>query len=649
MYEISDKSVWIAKDCLESVVKELGQKFDSSKILKTKCGTHFCGEPYKGQFDNRSRWIVFSEHVTTNTGTGFVHIAPAHGIDDFKIGKSSKLFIESVIDDNGKTNYPIEELNNLPFKKANGAIIDYLYEKNLLLKSGMIKHKYPFSNRSNNPVITKTTEQWFINLDKPYNDGPTLRQRSLAALDEVDWIPEHGYNRIKGMLETRPDWCLSRQRTWGVPIPYHECNKCNYINLNSDWINKLANEIEPDEFKLDLWFNKTNNITCPKCETVESYAKKYDILDVWFDSGVSSAAVMDGKQVDLYLEGSDQHRGWFQSSLLSALGARESIPYKAVLTHGFVVDEKGEKLSKSRGNYTDPFKFIDQNGAEVLRLWAASADFKNDIKFSEDVLSGVKQTAHKIRNTIRYMVAATDDFDPNEDHTLHGLEKYIVQRWTDVFNICMKAYEDYDFHTVVKTIEKFCILELSSFYFEVIKDDLYCGLEDGKRRFIQAALYKIVNEMIQLISPIMSFTAYEAWKELKKDNSSNVFLSILPKRRFYAVGDLTNSIDVAREIREIIYSELEKLRKKKEVGSFIEANVNLTLPKELLHIRKINLAELFCVSNVMVEEGSDFNIEVEKAKQSQCQRCWRYLEEVGSMSIKDICARCDMVLKEFKE
>ena len=355
--KIDGKEVWVAAD----LVEKLAEKLNWGDYQETKriSGKAMALGKYINPLSSAVCPIVVSDHVTTESGTGFVHIAPAHGEDDFRVGKKHELDVDSAIGDNGR------DIKGRKVQELSRYVIDRYTDQGLLLLSEPYKHSYPYSSRSHKPVIMKATEQWFINVDKPYNDGPTLRERALQAVEEVKWLPEHGKNRIKGMLENRPDWCISRQRSWGVPI------------------------------------------------TADG-KQEQDILDVWFDSGVSNAAVMGSKTVDLYLEGSDQHRGWFQSTLLASLGANEIVPYKAVLTHGFVVDDKGEKLSKSKKNYVDPFKYIKSKGAEFLRLWVASSEFRDDIRVSQHILDGVEQTHHRIRNTVRFMLSNLYDYQPPE-------------------------------------------------------------------------------------------------------------------------------------------------------------------------------------------------------------------------------------------
>lgn len=584
--KFNDKVLYVANNLVEKLSDSLGDKF---LLLERPCvGSALKHLTYIHPIDGSVCPLVFGDHVTVDSGTGFVHIAPGHGEDDFIVGKKHNLDITVAINDKGKSIY------GLNVSDTTDKVIEELKDNVLLIEP--YTHSYPYSTRSHRPVIVKATDQWFINIDKSFNNGPTLRERSLNALDSVKWIPEHGYNRIKRMLEDRPDWCISRQRSWGVPIT----------------INGKEQE---------------------------------DILDVWFDSGVSNAAVMGGQQVDLYLEGSDQHRGWFQSSLLAALGAREFVPYKAVLTHGFVVDSNREKLAKTKKNYTSPSKSIDKYCAETLRLWAANSEFKNDIRISDEILSATKKIGNKIRNTVRYMISVLNDFDiKNEYHgdSLLLIDRYILNKWKNTFNRCIDYYNEYEFHSIVKSVENFCIVDLSSLYFEAIKDRLYCNGQNWKtRRSAQFTLSVIAHDMIQLMAPIMSFTMDDAWRHFTKDSYGGVFLSTIFT---YEVKD--ENFDVIEEIlrlRKSVNVELEKLRSNNKIGSSSEANISINGPKE--HIEKYNiigLADIFGVSNVYFNISDEIKINIERAECNKCERCWKY-----DTSVKvNICNRCKSVLKE---
>ena len=631
-FRMGDRKVWVAADLIDNM------PVSGVQTERTSPGTALTREKYHHPLSpNKVCPVVLSDHVTAESGTGFVHIAPAHGEDDFRVGYKYGLPIESAINHNGKSKY------GLNVSDTTDRVIAVLGNHILGIQS--ITHSYPYSTRSHKPVITKATDQWFIDIDKPYNDGPTLRERALLALDEVNWLPEHGYKRIKGMLENRPDWCISRQRTWGVPIVAFHCTKCDTHSFGPNHMELYAKYIV-EKGKLDESFDSPlSDFPCEKCGA--DVTLETDILDVWFDSGVSNAVVMGGEQADLYLEGSDQHRGWFQSSLLAALGANESIPFKTVLTHGFVVDENGEKLSKSKNNYKDPFKLIDQYGSEVLRLWVANSEYRNDIKFSEESLKGIRQTHHKIRNTVRFLLSNLYDFDmSNKVKQLTELDRYMLMLSNSMVKIAVEAYKNYEFHKVVKVVEDFCNLDLSSFYFEVVRDNLYCDEPDSHtRRSSQMLMYMIARQIIQVMAPIMCFTTEEIWQKMPVVSGS-VHMSKFIFSNKKVDDRLIKKYNELRKLRREIYIELERARNEKLIGPFYEADVYLTTQLDRLYgASKEELARLLSVSRVFFTESDDHNIKVLPAWGMQCQRCWSYFDGLNV----DTCDRCHMALNYFNK
>jgi len=611
MCEIGGKQIWFAEDLADQIAEKLGHDPQKQLVIFRKHRGHvFAGkpnEPYVNPLNNQDCPIFVSDHVTTDSGTGFVHIAPAHGEDDFKLGKQHNLEIENAIGDNGKS------ADGLNIKELNDHVINELKSKDRLLSKETTIHKYPYSTRSHRPVITRATSQWFINIDKPFNNGPNLRDRAIQAVDEVTWVPKTGKKRILGMLKTRPDWCISRQRVWGVPIHAYNCSTCNYFEFEKD-IDDLAT-LKFELYGSDFWFwpNKGPNIKCPNCKT--KLIMNQDILDVWFDSGVSNAAVLGGTTADLYLEGSDQHRGWFQSTLLAALGSENDIPYKTVLTHGFVVDNKGEKLSKSKRNYTDPFKIIKQYGAEVFRLWVAQSDFKNDVRVSAEALDGAKRTAHKIRNTVRYLLSNLYDFDPkafNRKQRKPEIDSYIIGEALLVYNRAMDYYKSFQFHTIVKEVESFCINDLSSFYIEVSRDRLYCDKADStSRRSAQAAMYLIARMLITIMAPIMSFTMHDAWKHLP-NTKNNVFKASLKTIQHSYSG--SSKFKIIRHIREIALVELEKLRQAGKIGAAYEAQATVTVAESFFQISPHTIEKMLGVSGLLLrcDNVTEPTVEVSK-------------------------------------
>jgi len=636
-----------AKQLANNVMVAVNMVFNDKDTVLTCKGSDLQGMQYELPFGNGTGVVVVSDHVNMESGTGCVHIAPAHGEDDFIVGKKYGLPIVSAIGDDGKTKA------GLNIEASNKYVIDSLTERKMLLYTQDVTHKYPYSARSHRPVIVKTADQWFISVDKPFNGGPSLRDRALAAIKEVKWIPGYGYNRIKGMLETRPDWCLSRQRTWGVPIPV-------FYDSNGPVIDPEVMDTVADVYEregADAWYEMDSD-QLSHGKLPAGLRKEMDILDVWFDSGVSNAAVMGGKQVDLYLEGSDQHRGWFQSTLLAALGSRELVPYKAVLTHGFVVDEHGEKLAKSKKNYVDPFAIIKQEGAEVLRLWVASSAFTEDIRVSKTILDGVKQTYHKIRNTTRYLLATLSDFEPYTNmvrpEDLKGLDKYMVLLAQQLEGRVKKAYEDYDYCAVVKDVEHFCNIDLSSFYFDVVKDILYCDRENSnRRRSVQTAMYRIARILIHVMSPILCFSMDEAWGYLPKLNKDmdrvhlpSYDLPYLSVDDFYD-NLLVDKYNMLRTLRRAVNIKLEEIRNNKEIGAPYEAEVGITAPAEYWQCTK-NMEEvrqILMVSKVTIVTGETLTVEARHASGPQCQRCWSFVGDVGTHEPNDVCERCAEALR----
>lgn len=645
--------------------KVIFTNYDESKVLARFKGQDIAGEDYKG-FRGPSP-ILSADFVDPNSGTGCVHIAPAHGEDDFVLAKSKLLHTENRTNDSGKyykhdinvvdkhgrmTNLPdfFKSVEGLKFEEANDKIISLLKDEYLLLPPNTITHKYPYSERTNKPVITRATKQWFIALDKPFNNGTTLRDRALWALHQVRWLPDWGYKRIEGMIKTRPDWCISRQRTWGVPIPAIKCNACGYYSIKSDYIKSVA-RFFAEEGEMDEWFDHADlpHMECDGCHEVGKMEIEMDILDVWFDSGVSNAAVMGGSTVDLYLEGSDQHRGWFQSTLLAALGAGNPIPYKSVLTHGFVVDDKGEKLSKSKKNFVDPFKYIEQNGSELLRLWVAQSDYTNDVKVSGEILEGVKQTSHRIRNTVRFLLSNLYDFSPktHKPEKLLDVDQYILSKTAVVYNKCISYYENYDFHNVVKDIEYLCTNDISSFYAMVCKDRLYCDHADSdNRRSAQMTMFLMAGMLVRIMSPIMSFSMSDAWDAMPKmdHDPKTVFEANIKRSEKTANEFNSDKYNYLHKIRDMGLKKLEELRRDGKIGAAYDADARVYVNKNWFY--KLDLLEVQHILGVshltlVVKEDSDPNVEVSPASGEQCQRCWYYSQLKPD---SDLCNRCSEVL-----
>ncbi len=652
---------------LERDLPEILFRFDPKVLEKT----HLRHPLYE-----RSSLVILADYVTLEAGTGCVHIAPGHGEEDYESGKEYGLEVLSPVDERGRFVPELPLFGGKDIWKANEEIIKVLADSGKLLFSTKIVHSYPHCWRCKKPVIFRATEQWFISME-----SAELRKKALAAIDEVTWIPKWGRERIRNMVEKRPDWCLSRQRAWGVPVTVFSCASCGRILDEERYYEKVLRLFEREG--TDLWFEVEANellpegTKCPSCGATE-FRKEEDILDVWFDSGVSFAAVLERRSelnfpADLYLEGSDQHRGWFQSSLLCSVGTRGKAPYKSVLTHGFVVDGKGRKMSKSLGNVIHPQDIIEKYGAEVLRLWVASEDYTEDIRLSQEILKRLVETYRKIRNTARYLLGVLYDFDPKEHAVswqhLPDLEKYTLYRLAEVIKRVRKAYEDYQFHLVVQELHKFCTVDLSAIFIDINRDRLYCELPwDPKRRATQTVLYLSLDALVRLMAPILSFTAEDIYAHYPFEREEeSVHLLKFPevfwpepdqdfveewKRRFLIRSEITRALEVARKDERII-------------GSSLEAEVSVKVPEEFkdlfgdsafweyfLIVSSFKVEEDPSEKDAVVlesEELKGLKVVVRKASGGKCERCWQRKPEVGSSSeYPELCKRCERVVKELE-
>lgn len=615
---------------------------------------------------DRESLIVLGNHVTLEAGTGCVHTAPGHGREDYDVGLAYGLDAYSPVNDQGCFVDAVEEFAGQFVFKANAPIVEALQNKGALLARETISHSYPHCWRCKKPVIFRATPQWFISMEK---NG--LRKASLEAIDQVTWIPHWGRERIYGMIENRPDWCVSRQRAWGVPITVFTCNSCGAVHMNE----ALAASIH-DLFAAhgaDVWFEKPTEAllpegtVCGQCGA-NDFHKETDILDVWFDSGVSHAAVLELRSnlqwpADLYLEGSDQHRGWFHSSLLTAVGTRKAAPYKAVLTHGFVVDADGKKMSKSLGNVIAPEKVIKQYGAEILRLWVSASDYRDDIRISDTILKQLTDGYRRIRNTSRFLLGNLNDFDPQADALDFGrmlpIDRYALHSLQGVIERARKAYDKYEFHVIYHGLFNYCTLDLSAFYLDILKDRLYTSPPASvERRSAQTALYIIADSMARLMAPIMAFTAEEIWQHLpgNQDKNESVHMSGLPEPDASLCDQtLADQWKAIRLVRAEVTKALEAARAAKTIGHSLDAAVQIGL-NEALHDQLFpyqdELRSIFIVSKAElvkgVIEGAYLSDEVEgvsvavsAAQGQKCSRCWVYDPSVGEMAgHPEICDRC---------
>ena len=620
------------------------------KILDHIKGKELVGLEYSHPFIDRESPIIAAEFVSNEDGSGMVHIAPGHGYDDYLAGLQYNLPIIMPVDDKGVFTEEAGKYEGMKVFDANKSIVQDMEASGKLLKMKWLKHSYPHCWRCQSPVIFRATEQWFVRMDGDYD----IRGKALAKIAEIDknngWIPSWGEKRIRGMVEGRPDWCISRQRSWGIPIPVFYCEKCEKPHYKGVF-NKAVSELVGKD-GTNIWFTMTAEEILPKgikCESCghDTFIKDSNIMDVWLESGSSHESVIKPRKelsypADLYLEGSDQHRGWFQSSLLTSVAAYDKAPYKQVLTHGFTIDEKGQKMSKSKGNVIDPLKVTQQHGVDILRLWVSSTDFRNDVSLSEGIIKQVKEAFSKIRNTMRFMIGNLNDFDPNKDLVANddmlAIDKYILSVNTKAINKVDDLYNTYVFHQIYRTIYEFCISDLSSFYLDVQKDNLYCNSIDSiGRKSCQTAMYKMCQDMVKVLAPILSFSMEDIYHYLPVDHKESIFMELIPSDEVKEDKDVDAFSDLL-SFRSLINLELEKLRKDKVIGSSLDAKVVLFTDKK---VTSEDIMQVMVLSNVEIKpaNGED-RVEVNKADGEKCERCWKYAE----LSSEGLCPRCDSVV-----
>jgi len=676
-----DKEVFIFAKALEAKLKD---KVDLAgfSCIKSVAGQELQGLEYQHPFLARKGKVILADYVSSEDGTGIVHIAPGHGEDDYKYGHlENGLPILSPVDHRGKFTEEFHHCHGEHVFKANPKITALLSEKGLLLKEEDHPHSYPHCWRCKKPILFRATTQWFMKID--HKD---LRKRMRGAIEkDIQFIPDWGKNRIGAMVETRPEWCLSRQRYWGVPIPVIRCAHCTGIHFVKESKTKILELFKKEG--ADAWFAHPasdflpSGTKCPKCGKNE-FEKETDIIDVWFDSGVSHQAVLHRHPglrypADLYLEGSDQHRGWFQSALTTSMALENKSPFKSVLTHGFVMDGQGKKMSKSAGNVVTPQDVMKEFGADVLRLWVTSCDYQFDVRLSNEILKQLVDTYRKIRNTFRYFLSNLYDFDPAKHAVLyekmHPLDRWAMAKADHLVASVTGLYERFEFHEIYREVYDFCVVDLSAYYLDALKDTLYTAAPDSwLRRSAQTAFFYILSRLVKIVAPIMPFTADEVWKSCRlEEGVATVHASAWPIAGGNKAGSDFRDWEHLREIRNAITPFLEKKREAKEIGAGLEAKVILTAEDpesaEILHRYEKELARVFVVSQVALEtktvEGMEaaegvsavlqkkfgLRVLVTRAEGSKCARCWNYSSSLGQdPEHVSLCPKCVEAVKATK-
>lgn len=656
----------LCKDTMEAAGKE------NYNIVATLKGSELEYMKAEHPFLERESLVIVGDHVTLVSGTGCVHTAPGHGIEDFDVCQNYKeLSVVVPVNDKGMLTDDAGIFKGLSIHDANQKILEHLKNTNNLFNVKKINHQYPHCWRCKEPVIFRATEQWFCSIDD-------FKEKALEAIKSVNWIPAWGEDRISSMVKDRKDWCISRQRKWGVPIPIFYCVECGEPLIDKNIMLKVADIFR--EEGSDAWFTKSadeilfDNIKCNKCGCTH-FKKEEDIMDVWFDSGVTHAAVCEQRKelrvpIDLCLEGADQYRGWFQSSLLTSVATKGVAPYKTVVSHGWVVDGEGRKQSKSLGNGIDPQDVINEYGADILRLWVASSDYHADIRISKDILTQLSEAYRKIRNTARYMLGNLFEFDPNVNmiqiEELLPIDKWALITFNNLVNKVKDSYNKFEFHQVYNAIKNFCVVDMSNFYLDILKDRLYVeNVDSSSRRAAQTTMYIILDGMTKLVSPILAYTSDEIWNCMphrKSDNIENVVFNEMPSLIDVSVEEGFMSYwDRVRLLKDDVQKALEVARKDKLIGSSLDAKVLLHCEGELYKfVNDIvdDLPTIFITSsvevindrkgNIIAENNKELTIEIMRADGEKCERCWNYDKTVHQIENgSKICSRCASILQNI--
>lgn len=666
-FEYKNDIYVVAEELLNSFLNDVEWDEADIKVLGTCSGQDLELLNTKHPLLNRKSPIILGEHVTLDAGTGSVHTAPGHGLEDYEVGCKYGIEVFSPLDGRGvwTDTVGIDELVDVPYYKGNSMVIEMLQNCGALLKQQDIQHSYPHCWRCKKPVIYRATPQWFVKVDK-------FRDKVLEAVHGVKWIPASGENRIGNMVESRTDWCISRQRAWGVPIPIFYCEDCGEVICNDSTIENVAKMFEKESS--DAWVKYSaeellpEGFVCPKCGK-KHFRKEKDIMDVWFDSGVSWRAVVEKRSeelghtpVDMYLEGSDQHRGWFQSSLLTSVATQGKAPYKQVLTHGFVFGEDGRKMSKSLGNFIRPDDIIKKYGADILRLWAASVDYRNDIKIGNNIVGQLVEIFKKTRNTARFLIGNLFDFNPETDYVeydeLKNIDKFALHKLNKLIEEVTVSFENYEFYKYFQSLQNFAAVDLSSFYLDIVKDRLYtAGKKSLSRRACQTVLFENLMALVKILAPVMPHQAEDIWQnvpEVQRGGLISILLSDWP-----VVNEKWNNPQLEEDFtkilksREVVSRAIEPLRADKKVGSSLEVAVWIKAENDaILKANEKDLADIYIVSqanlakekpedvlNEYVEDG--YTVWVTKARGEKCTRCWKYRE----LNSDGICPDCVEAIK----
>lgn len=653
--DVEDDRYLIAAELVGQTMSAAG--IEKYCVVKTVKGGELEGMVFKHPIFDRDSVLVHAPYVTLEDGTGVVHTAPGHGREDFETGKKYGLEVLNPVDGKGRFTHLAGQFEGLHImKQGNQAVIDALRENGTLMADGAIAHSYPHCWRCHKPVIFRATEQWFVGLD--HND---LRQRILKEIeDSVVCYPAEGRNRLYAMIESSPDWCVSRQRSWGVAIPVLFCDECQEPILSKDVIDRVYEDAL--ENGSDSWFEKDTSaflpegFKCPNCGGSQ-FTKEEDVLDVWFDSGSSCRAVTERLygtfKSDVYLEGSDQHRGWFNKSIIIGTATKGSSPFKDLVTHGYVLDAEGKKMSKSGGNAIAPKEAIKNIGADVLRLYVSSLNYFEDVRFGQEMFTRAIDAYRRVRNTFRFILGNLSDFDPAKDAVQYSelteLDRFALHRLQELVGDVTKAYEGYEFHKVYQAVHNYCAVDLSSFYLDILKDRLYASKADSKlRRSAQTVLYEIISALVRVIAPILVHTAEEVWQTLPGGNrEKSVHLSAFPvANASWMDAELAARWGRIGEVRDQVLAALEEARQSGKIGKPLASRVVLTAPSELYTFLKpyeAILPSIFIVSQLELKEsgGEELTVEVQPPLGQKCSRCWLVLESVGSHADQpELCDRC---------